>query len=257
MTTRHFLARKVFKEMHAIRNIKISSKLSKTRQIVATSNRNELQSRNRRAELLDSADQTVCSLISLRRIPPANRQDDPSLLRESRRFREASRRVGQAKKIRVQRPGKPADLFRRDALHLDELLYRVATWSKHQICPHEPAASKRRKGFPDFNAMSHHNCLQVRGHSLHPIGGDSKIGMGSEDDVRTTLPEGSRPCNPRNKKVEFLAPKATERESLPTHIQRVQARRVVKAQKIRRPTIPKGDLLQGRSGQAPSFLYAA
>src|ERR1700692_4705233 len=209
MTTRHFLAREVFKEMYAIANIEISRKPSKTRQIVTTSNRNEMQSRNRRAELLDSADQLICSLISLRRVPAAHRQDDPSLLREARRFREASRRVGQAKKIRAQRPGKPPDPFRRDTLHIDELLYGVATRSKYKICPHQSAASKRCKRFPDFNAMSHHNCSQARGYSLHPTGGDSEIGVGGEDDVCTVLPEGSRPSNPGNKKVEFLASKAT------------------------------------------------
>ena|SRR5271156_3096486 len=118
-------------------------------------------------------------------------------------------------------------------------------------------SSKRCERFPDFNTMSHHNCLQVPGYSLHPTRGDSEIGVDGEDDVCRVSAEGPRPPNPGNKKVEFLAPKATERDSFATHIQRVQAWRVVKAQKIRRPAIPKGDLLQRRSGQAPSFLYTA
>src|SRR3974377_207787 len=66
------------------------------------------------------------------------------------------------KKVRIERPGKPANSFRRDALHFDEFLDSVVTGGKDAVGGAKGGATVWRQGLPYLHAMSHHNRPEMR-----------------------------------------------------------------------------------------------
>src|SRR6185437_6592304 len=127
-------------------------------------------------------DQLISSLIAFARRPSADRKND-SAVRKLRWPRKTNRRICEVEKIRIKRPGKPANVFGGHALNGREFTCRVRTGSEYHAGAAKGFPSERRQRLPDFNSVRAYDDLRVAGEDAHGGRDRREIGMRGENDV--------------------------------------------------------------------------